>query len=171
VGGSNVWTNIEGLLTARPKGDGCWEVRGDQQLGHIRFTVMVPVIERLILPVGKAPDKVQVIFHGDREALAGKLRAELVRQLVAGGASCADLQVAIGENLDNAAVSYRQLQNFTNASGAKLTYTQGGFMLRPDGHGLWRGQLGDVPLTVWTGDVTRAAARLNTNSSKNQPEK
>ena len=49
VGGSNVWTNIDGLLTARPKGDGYWEVRGDQQLGHVRFTVVVQTIDRTVL--------------------------------------------------------------------------------------------------------------------------
>jgi serine/threonine protein kinase len=43
VGGSNVWTGINGLLTARPKGDGYWEVSGDQDLQRVRFTVQVPV--------------------------------------------------------------------------------------------------------------------------------
>jgi hypothetical protein len=148
VGGSNVWTHINGLLTARPVGNGHWKVRGEEQLGHVKFTVAVPDIERVVFRAGRQPSQAQAIFRSDREALEEKLCADIKRRLNESGASCEDLQVVVAEDLDSATVSYRVLTNFADAHGGKMTHANGSYTLRPDGNDHWQGTLADMPLTV-----------------------
>ncbi len=75
VGGSNVWVNIKGTLNARPVGDGHWEVTGNEQLGHVRFTVKLPeILKPSSVPQADAslPEIESVEVSADRAVVKGR---------------------------------------------------------------------------------------------------
>ena len=140
VGGSNRWTNINGLLMARPKGDSYWEVRGEQDLQRVRFKVQVPVPTEMIYHNEKA--QTQVILSGQREELEKNLRAAFVLWLNERGVSYADVKVSAAQDLASAMVNYKGLQGLKRSDGTQIIGAASGiFALKMRGESEWAGTL------------------------------
>jgi len=140
VGDSNVWMDINGLLTARPKGDGYWEVSGDQDLQRIRFTVQAPVPTEMIHHDGKA--QAQVIFSGQREELEKKLRSAFVLWLNERGVSYEAVKVSAAQDLASAKVNFNGLQGLKRTDGTQVFGAASGlFDLKVRGESEWAGTL------------------------------
>ncbi len=135
---------IEGKLVAESTGLGSWEIRGQGRLESIRFSVSVPIIERMISSATDgAKPRAQAVFAGEREELEKMLRVAFVLWLNERGVSYADVRVNSAQDLTSAKVNYSGLQGLKRTDGTQVFGAAGSglFDLKVRGESEWAGTL------------------------------